>query len=151
MALGCHLNNAVNKLWNMIHASWLHLLKRTLNWDWIYYEMNSNLIWVFRNGCLKGERFKVLEGWKGTFQWVNAWYNMPLFSLCCDRLEVVQWIHTAKKENPSCTPAYVILGNLILVYNISFFMLLQFQISKTQLTLTAIRIWNAKIKENLPP
>lgn len=108
-------------------------------------------IWVFRNGCLKGERFKVLEGWKGTFQWVNAWYNMSLFSLCCDRLEVVQWIHTAKKENPSCTPTYVILGNLILVYNISFFMLLQFQISKTRLTLTAIRIWNAKIKENLPP
>lgn len=71
--------------------------------------------------ALKGGRFKVLEGWKGTFQWVKAWYNMPLFTLCCDRLEVVQWIHTAKKENPSCTPTYVILGNLILVYNISFF------------------------------
>lgn len=96
--------------------------------------------------ALKGNVLRFSRGEK-----VNAWYNMSLSSLCCDRLEVVQWIHTAKKENPSCTPAYVILGNLILVYNISFFMLLQFQISKTRLTLTAIRIWNAKIKENLPP
>lgn len=97
--------------------------------------------------ALKGNVLRFSRGEKGRF---NG-YNMSLFSLCCDRLEVVQWIHTAKKENPSCTPTYVILGNLILVYNISFFMLLQFQISKTRLTLTAIRIWNAKIKENLPP
>lgn len=121
-------------LWTNFGIWSMHLgctfIKRTLNWDWIYYEMNSNLIWVFRNGCLKGERFKVLEGWKGTFQWVNAWYNMSLSSLCCDRLEVVQWIHTAKKENPSCTPAYVILGNLILVYNISFLCYYNFKFQK---------------------
>lgn len=97
------------------------------------------------------ERFKVLEGVKRTFQWINVWYNLALFiSLSWSiRGRSMNSHCKKKKENPSCTPTYVILGNLILVYNISFFMLLQFQISTTQLPLTAIRIWNAKIKENL--
>lgn len=69
------------------------------------------------------ERFKVLEGVKRTFQWINVWYNLALFislSWSIRGRSMNSHCKKKKRENPSCTPTYVILGNLILVYNISF-------------------------------